>query len=188
VAGLIAVVAVPALLGVVGLWAVGVRNGLVRLRSLVQESWRQIDIELTRRHDLIPDLLDTARRYAGHERRALDAVAEARAAAMAPGAPVRLQAVAEGGLSAALGRLFAVAEGYPGLTADETFLALQAELTETEDRVAAGRRFYNANVREFNTRVDSLPSSVFARAFDLRRADYFEIADVAVRANGALGF
>src|SRR3954470_21354822 len=133
-AGLIALVVVLAVLVIVGLWAAGVYNGLIRLRNLVQESWRQIDVELTRRHDLIPNLVETVRAYAGHEQQVLQNVVQARAAAVAPGAPVPQQAVAEGGLSSALGRLFAVAEAYPALKADQNFLALQSELTDTEDR------------------------------------------------------
>lgn len=176
-AGLIVMIIVVALLVVLGLWAAGVYNGLVRLRNLVHEAWRHIDVELTRRQDLIPNLIETVARYAGSERDTLDAVVAARAAVIAPSPSVRQQAEAEGALSAALGRLFAVAEGYPNLKADQNFLSLQAELIDTEDRVAAGRRFYNANVRELNARVESFPSTLFAGIFHFRRADCFEIAD-----------
>jgi LemA protein len=188
VAGLIALVVVLAVLIIAGLWAAGVYNGLVRLRNLVQESWRQIDVELTRRHDLIPNLVETVRAYAGHEQQVLQNVVAARAAAVAPGTPVPEQAVAEGGLSSALGRLFAVAEAYPALKADQNFLALQSELTDTEDRVAAGRRFYNANVRELNTRVETFPSNLFAKLFNVRQAEYFEITDATVRQAPAVRF
>jgi LemA protein len=178
---LIVLVVVLAILVIVGLWVAGVFNGLVRLRNLVQEAWRQIDVELKRRHDLIPNLVETVRAYAAHERDVLDSVVAARAAASRPNESVQEAAVAEGALSSALGRLFAVAEAYPDLKANQNFLALQSELTETEDRVAAGRRFYNANVRELNTRVESFPSNVFARAFHFERADYFEVTDAAQR-------
>jgi LemA protein len=188
VAGLIVMIVVVAVLVILGLWAAGVYNGLVRLRNLVQEAWRQIDVELTRRHDLIPNLVETVKGYASHERDTLDAVVAARAAAVTPNATVQQQAMAEGTLSATLGRLFAVAEAYPNLKANQNFLALQTELTETEDRVAAGRRFYNANVRELNTRVESFPSNLFAGAFHFHRADYFEIADAAQRAAPQVGF
>jgi LemA protein len=179
--GLIVLIVVVALVVILGLWAAGVYNALVRLRNLVQEAWRQIDVELTRRHDLIPNLVETVRGYASHERAALDSVVAARAAAVAPSGNVQQQAVAEGELSSALSRLFAVAEAYPDLKANQNFLALQTELTETEDRVAAGRRFYNANVRELNTRVESFPANLFANAFHFTRADYFEVVDPAAR-------
>lgn len=174
---LIVLVVVLVLVVIGSLWAAGVYNGLVRLRNLVQEAWRQIDVELKRRHDLIPNLVETVRGYAGHERQTLDSVVEARSAALSGDGSVPRHAAAEGVLSAALGRLFAVAESYPDLEANHTFLALQSELTETEDRVAAGRRFYNASVRELNTRVESFPSNLFAAMFHVRRAEYFEITD-----------
>src|SRR4051794_36838937 len=126
-------------------------NRFVRQRNLVQESWRQIDVELNRRHDLIPNLVESVRGYAAHERGVFEAVTQARAAAAQaqanPALGPEAQARAEGVLGQALGRLFAVAEAYPQLRANEQFLALQQQLTETEDRIAAGRRFYNANVR-----------------------------------------
>jgi LemA protein len=178
---LIGLVVVLALVIILALWVAGVYNGLVRLRNLVQEAWRQIDVELKRRHDLIPNLVETVRGYAGHEGQVLDSVVQARAAALAGSASVPQQAATEGGLSAALGRLFAVAESYPDLKANQNFLALQAELTETEDRVAAGRRFYNANVRELNTRVESFPSNMFASVFHFERAEYFEVIDQGQR-------
>jgi LemA protein len=184
---LISMVVLPVFLAVVGVWVAGICNGVIRLSNLVQEAWRQIDVELKRRHDLIPNLVETVREYASHERQALDSVVAARAAALVGKACVSKRAAAEGVLSAALGRLFSVADGYPDLVANQDFLALQAELTETEDRVAAGRRFYNANVRELNTRVESFPLNVLASIFHFERAELFETADpgrrVAPRAN-----
>jgi LemA protein len=170
------VIAVIALLVVllVVLWAVFTYNGLVRLRNLVQEAWRQIDVELTRRHDLIPNLVETVKGYASHERETLDAVVRARAAAVAPGATVAQQAQQEGELSQALGRLLAISEAYPDLKANQNFLALQGELSSTEDRIASGRRFYNANVREFNTKIESVPSNIIAGVGNFKQADYFE--------------
>lgn len=187
-AGLIVMIVLVVLSVILGLWAAGVYNGLVRLRNLVQEAWRQIDVELKRRHDLIPNLVETVKGYASHERETLDALVAARAAAVTPNGGMQQQAEQEGALSAALGRLFAVAEAYPNLKADHNFLALATELTETEDRVAAGRRFYNANVRELNTRVESFPSNLFAGVFHFARADYFEIADAAQRAVPQVSF
>ncbi len=154
--------------------AVGIYNGLVTLRNRVQESWRQIDVELKRRHDLIGNLVETVKGYAAHERGTLEDVMKARSAAMAGGQGPAQQAQSEGALSAALGRLFAVAEAYPDLKANQNFLALQGELTSTEDRIASARRYYNANVRELNTRVETVPSNVVAGMFNIGRAEYFE--------------
>jgi LemA protein len=157
-------------------------NGLIRLRNVVQESWRQIDVELKRRHDLIPNLVETVKGYAAHERETLEAVVQARAAAVSPGAGPAQQAQQENVLTQALGRLFAVAEAYPNLKANENFLALQNELTGTEDRIAAGRRYYNANVRALNTKVESVPSNIVAGMFHITKAEYFEVEDQAERA------
>ncbi|MBK9477106.1 MAG: LemA family protein [Tetrasphaera sp.] len=158
----------------VGLWAVGVYNGLVKLRNLVQEAWRQIDVELTRRHDLIGNLVETVKGYAAHERGTLEDVIRARSAAMAPGQSPAQQAESENMLSQALGRLIAVAEAYPDLKANANFTALQQELTNTEDRIASARRYYNATVRDLNTKVETFPSTILAGMFTIGRAEYFE--------------
>ena len=157
-----------------GLWAVGVYNGLVKLRNLVQEAWRQIDVELTRRHDLIGNLVETVKGYAAHERGTLEDVIRARSAAMAPGQSPAQQAESENMLSQALGRLIAVAEAYPDLKANANFTALQQELTNTEDRIASARRYYNATVRDLNTKVETFPSTILAGMFTIGRAEYFE--------------
>jgi LemA protein len=157
--------------------AVALYNGLIKLRNLVQEAWRQIDVELKRRHDLIPNLLETVKGYAAHERGTLDGVTQARSAAMSTGQTPAAAARSEGMLSQALGRLFAVAEAYPDLKANASFLALQQELTSTEDRIAAGRRYYNANVRELNTKVETVPSNIVAGLAKIGRAEYFESDD-----------
>jgi len=169
-------------------WGVATYNGFVRLRNLVQEAWRQIDVELHRRHDLIPNLVEAVKGYAAHERAVFEEVTAARAAAAAPGSSPAEQAAQENQLTAALGRLFAVAEAYPQLRASENFMALQAELTNTEDRIAAGRRFYNANVRRLNTKVETFPPNVIARWFGFTRAEYFETEDPAVRAAPRVDF
>jgi len=153
----------------------GLYNGLVKLRNVVQESWAQIDVELKRRHDLIGNLVETVKGYAAHERGTLEDVMKARSVAMAGGQSPAQQAQSEGLLSAALGRLIAVAEAYPDLKANQNFLALQQELTATEDRIAASRRYYNANVRELNTRVETVPSNMVAGVFNIERAEYFEV-------------
>jgi LemA protein len=179
--GVIALIVVGALVLIVLLWGVAQYNGFVRLRNLVQEAWRQIDVELHRRHDLIPNLIETVKGYAAHERGVFEEVTQARAAAAAPGATPAQQAQQENALSQALGRLFAVAENYPVLRASENFQQLQAELTNTEDRIAAGRRFYNANVRQLNTKVETFPANVIAGMFHFERAEYFEVEDPQVR-------
>lgn len=172
---LVLVVAVP--LG----WGIATYNGFVRLRNLVQEAWRQIDVELQRRHDLIPNLVETVKGYAAHERAVFEEVTRARALASGPASGPAEQAAHENALTEAIGRLFAVAEAYPQLRASENFQQLQGELTNTEDRIAAGRRFYNANVRELNTKVETFPANLIANMFSFERAEYFEIEDRAVR-------
>jgi LemA protein len=155
--------------------AVVMYNGLIKLRNLVQEAWRQVDVELKRRHDLIPNLVETVKGYAAHERGTLEGVMQARSAAMSGGQSPAAAAQSEGMLSQALGRLFAVAEAYPDLKANVNFLALQQELTSTENRIASGRRYYNANVRELNTRVETVPSNIVAGMFKIEREEYFEV-------------
>jgi LemA protein len=167
-------------------------NRFVRQRNLVQESWRQIDVELKRRHDLIPNLVETVRGYATQERTVLQAVTEARTSAVqtmqASSSGVAAQAQVETQLGRALGNLFAVAENYPDLKSSQNFLALQQQLAETEDRIAAGRRFYNNNVRALNTRVEAFPSSIIASTFGFTKADYFEVDDPAERAPATVDF
>jgi LemA protein len=163
-------------------------NRFVSQRNLVAESWRQIDVELHRRHDLIPNLVETVKGYASHERGVFEAVTQARAAAASPGSTPAAQAQQEGVLGQALGRLFAVAEAYPDLKASTNFLELQRQLTETEDRIAAGRRFYNANVRALNTRVESFPSNIVASTFNFKQAEYFEVEDAAIRSAPTVDF
>jgi LemA protein len=158
----------------VALWGVTGYNRLITLRNLVQEAWRQVDVELTRRHDLIPNLVETVKGYAAHERGTLEDVMTARSAAMSGGQTPAGLAQNENVLTQALGRLFAVAEAYPDLKANQNFLALQQELASTEDRIAAGRRYYNATVRELNTKVESVPSNLLAGLAHIGREEYFE--------------
>jgi len=181
-------IVVLAIIVIAGLWAIAMYNGFVRLRNLVQEAWRQIDVELHRRHDLIPNLVETVKGYAAHERGVFEEVTAARAAAVSGGASPAVQAQQENVLTQALGRLFAVAENYPVLRASENFQQLQAELTNTEDRIAAGRRFYNANVRTLNTKVETFPANIIASMFGFTRAEYFETEDPAVRAVPGVSF
>jgi LemA protein len=159
-------------------------NHFVRQKQLIANSWSNVDTELRRRYDLIPNLVETVRGYAAHERETLEAVVRARTAAVASTGGPEAQGRDENILVDALRHLFAVAEAYPDLRASEHFLALQDELVNTEDRIQAARRFYNANVRDYNRRVESLPSMVVALLFGFRRADYFEV-EAALRAAGA---
>ncbi|GIG54006.1 LemA family protein [Demequina activiva] len=174
-------VALAIIIVIVILWAIAQYNRLITLRNLVQEAWRQIDVELQRRHDLIPNLVETVKGYAKHERETLEAVIQARSVAVEPGSSHAQQAKQENVLSQALGRLFALAENYPDLKANQNFLELQRELADTEDRLAASRRIYNANVRSMNTKVETFPTSVVAGMFSITREDYFEVQDAAVR-------
>jgi len=152
-------------------------NRFVSQRQLVRNSWANIDTELRRRYDLIPNLVETVKGYAAHEREVFEEVARTRsAAAAATGSPAQ-QAAAEGPFVAALRQLFAVAENYPDLKANQNFLALQAELSNTEDRIQASRRFYNANVQDYNRRVQSFPSRVIAGMFGFKEEEFFEIPD-----------
>lgn len=162
------------------IWIVGTFNGLVRLRLHVREAWAGIDTELKRRYDLIPNLVETVKGYAAHERQTLEQVVAARQRALASEGSPASQAADENHLVHSLRQLFAVSERYPDLRASGNFLHLQEELVNTEDRIQAARRFYNANVRDLNSRVETVPSNLIARAFGFTRADFFEVEE-AVR-------
>jgi LemA protein len=171
-------IVVLAVLAVVVLTAILLYNRLVRLRNEAETGWANIDVQLKRRADLIPNLVEAVKGYAAHERGVFDEVTRARAAvqgASTPGAA----AAADGLLGAALGRLFAVAEAYPELRASENFSQLQAELTDTEDKIAAARRYYNATVLAFNTQIQTLPSVLVSRPFGFRERELFEVASEA---------
>ncbi|HPF70063.1 MAG TPA: LemA family protein [Candidatus Krumholzibacteria bacterium] len=172
---------IPITVGVVLLWMALIYNGLVRIRQQVRESWSGIDTELKRRYDLIPNLVETVRGYASHERETLDAVTTARARAAASQGTPAAQAADEKPLVDELRRLFAVSERYPELKASSHFLDLQKELANTEDRIQAARRFYNANVRDLNTRIEVFPSNLVAGLFSFRRAEFFEVETGSVR-------
>jgi len=163
------------------IWFVATYNGLVRLRQHCRESWSGIDTELKRRYDLIPNLVETVKGYAAHERETLAAVIEARNRAVASTGSPASQAKDENLLIGALRNLFVLSENYPQLRASENFLKLQEELADTEDRIQAARRFYNANVRDLNTRIEVFPSSLVAGMFGFRGEEFFEIEDAGVR-------
>ena len=163
---------------VVGLALVVSYNRFVNQRQLIRNAFANIDTELRRRYDLIPNLVETVKGYAAHEREVFEEVARTRsAAAGTTGQSPAAQAAAEGPFVAALGRLFAVAENYPELKANQNFLALQSELSNTEDRIQASRRFYNANVQDYNRRVNSFPSAFIAQMFNFKEEEFFEIPE-----------
>ena len=172
--------ALIAVLVVLVLVVVVAYNGLVRRRNQVDNAWSQIDVQLKRRIDLIPNLVETVKGYAAHERETLEAVIRARNAALeAPDTP-KAQAEADGLLSGALRQVFALGEAYPELKANQNFLALQEELTATEGRVAYARQFYNDSVLEYDNKLEQFPTVVIAKAFGFESRDYFE-ADGAAR-------
>jgi len=158
------------------LWGVVAYNRFVSQRQGIRDAYANIDTELRRRYDLIPNLVESVKGYASHERATFENVTAARTAAMQAQGPEQ-QAQAENMLTDALRRLFAVAEAYPELRASENFQALQAELANTEDRIQVSRRFYNANVREYNERVQSVPSNVIASMFGFPAEPFFEIEE-----------
>ena len=163
------------------IWAIANYNVLVRLRQHCRESWADIDTELKRRYDLIPNLVETVKGYAAHEGEVLAAVTEARTRAVASTGSPGSQAGDENLLVAALLRMLVVAEDYPDLKASDNFLELQKELARTEDRIQAARRFYNGNVRQMNTRVEVFPSNLIASACGFRQEEFFEVESTAVR-------
>jgi LemA protein len=174
--GVVAVLAGLVLIVVLaGGWALATYNRLVRQRTQVQASWAQIDVQLKRRYDLIPNLVETVKGYAAHERSTLEAVTAARTAAVdAAGAGTPERAAAENILTQALGRLFALAEAYPDLKANQNFIALQNELSQTEDKIAYARQFFNSAVQTLNTTVQSVPSRLIAGIGGFRPAQFFE--------------
>lgn len=177
-------------LGIVALlavWLVAAYNGLITLKNRTDEAWSDIDVQLKRRHDLIPNLIETVKGYAKHEKVVFTDVTKARTEAMkVSGDPAKL-AAAENLLTSALKSVFAVAESYPELKASANFLHLQEELTDTEDKLEAARRFYNGNVRDFNTRQEVFPTSIFARQLGFAQREFFEAAD-GERENVAVSF
>jgi LemA protein len=161
-------------------WIVGMYNGLVRLRNQVKNAWSQIDVQLKRRHDLIPNLVETAKGYMKHERDTLEAITNARSQAVqAQG--VANQAKAEGELNNAISRFMLVVENYPDLKASQNFLSLQEELASTENKVSFSRQFYNDQVLGFNTKIESVPTNIIAGMFNFKQAEFFEIETPAER-------
>ncbi len=156
------------------LWAVVSYNRLVTMINRAKEAWADIDVQLKRRYDLIPNLVNTVKGYATHETEAFENVTKARSAAMGAGSLAE-KGQAEAGLAASLKSVFAIAEAYPDLKANQNFLALQTELTDTEDKIQAARRFYNGNVRDLNTSIQVFPGNMIAKAFNFSTMEFFQL-------------
>ncbi len=162
--------------GVLAIWAVMTYNGLITLKNRTDEAWSDIDVQLKRRYDLIPNLVETVKGYASHESGTFEKVTQARTAAMsAQGAHDK--AVAENQLSQTLKSIFALSEAYPELKANQNFLQLQQDLTDTEDKIQAARRFYNGNVRDFNTKLQVFPTNMVGNMLGFKSREFFEIAE-----------
>ncbi|MGB9743291.1 MAG: LemA family protein [Minisyncoccales bacterium] len=158
------------------LWVIFIYNQFVRLRNRTREAWADIEVQLKRRYDLVPNLVETVKGYAAHEKELFEKVTEARTRAMGA-QTMKEHSEAENVLSQALKTLFAVAENYPQLRASENFLELQKEITDTEDKIQAARRFYNGNVRDLNIKIESFPANIVAAIFGFKKMDFFEITE-----------
>lgn len=180
---------VLAIVIIVALWAIAIYNRFIRLRTRAEEAWADIDVQLKRRYDLIPNLVETVKGYASHEKETFQRVTEARNMAMqAQSGDIKGQAAAENMLSGALKSLFAVSENYPDLKANQNFLELQRELSDTENKIQAARRFYNTNVRDLNIGIESFPQSIVANMFKFGKKEFFEIEEAAQRENVKVDF
>lgn len=178
-------------IALLGIAAVVIYNGLVTLKNRAQEAWSDIDVQLKRRYDLIPNLVETVKGYATHERETLEKVINARNSAMSAhnaNASLEEQAKNENMLSSTLKSIFALSENYPDLKANENFAKLQDELSDTENKIQASRRFYNANVRDLNTKIESFPSNLIASMFNFTKREFFEVAEAAERENVKVTF
>jgi LemA protein len=172
----IAVIIIVVVLVLLALYVIVAFNGLVSLRNRIENAWAQIDVQLTRRYDLIPNLVETVKGYAAHERETLDAVIQARNAGMSAQGP-HDQAEAENQITGALKSLFALSEAYPDLKANQNFAQLQEELTGTEGRIAYARQFYNDTVYRYNTKIQSFPANILASMFRFGEREYFQADD-----------
>jgi LemA protein len=183
----VVLIIVLVLLALAVIYAIATYNGLIRLRNRADEGFSDIDVQLKRRHDLIPNLVETVKGYASHERQVLENVTAARSTAVAASGPEQ-RGQAENALTGALRQLFAVAENYPDLKASRNFLELQNELTDTEDKIQAARRFYNMTVRDLNIKIQSFPSSVIANMRGIGERDFFELEEPADREVPSVSF
>jgi len=165
------------IVGVVVLWVIYAFNSFVGLVNRTKEAWADIEVQLKRRYDLIPNLVNTVKGYATHESSAFENVTKARSMAMGATGPTGEHAEAENMLTGALKSIFAIAEAYPDLKANQNFLALQAELSDTENKIQSARRFYNANVRDLNIKVESFPGNIIAKMFRFSKMEFFDLGD-----------
>jgi LemA protein len=179
--GLIGFIIFIVLIAIVGFFLVGMYNTLVRARNEVKNAWSQIDVQLNRRHDLIPNLVETVKGYMTHERETLEAVTAARQQAVNITGDVEAKARAENQLSQTLRSLFAVSEAYPDLKANQNFLALQEELASTENKIAFSRQYYNDSVLNLNNRIEMFPTNIFANMFNFVKEKFFEVETVEAR-------
>src|ERR1700751_4936695 len=184
---MVVVIVIVALVLLVGLFYVFFRNGIIRLRNQCDEAWSGIDVQLKRRHDLVPNLVESVKGYATHEKETFEKVTQARAAAMQASGPAEA-GKAETQLTQALGGLLVVAEQYPELRATENFQQLQRQLSELEDEIQASRRIYNSNVQQYNTRIQQFPGSIIANQGNFTARQYFEIEDKSDREPVAVSF
>lgn len=175
---------------VVALLVISMYNGLIRLKNRVDEAWSDIDVQLKRRYDLIPNLIETVKGYAAHEQATFEKVVNARNAAMSAqaGSDAEARGQAENALSSTLKSIFALAENYPDLKANQNFLELQRELSDTENKIQASRRFYNGNVRDFNTKIQVFPNKIIAGWLKFTNRKFFEIENEAERENVQVKF
>ena len=186
---MMALIVVLVILAVLAMMVVGMYNGLVRARNEVGNAWSQIDVQLNRRHDLIPNLVETVKGYMTHERETLEAVVKARQQAVQiTGGSIEDKARVENQLSQTLKSLFAVSENYPQLKANENFLALQEELASTENKISFARQFYNDSALNLNNKVEMFPTNIFAGMFNFRKAQFFEVESADIRKPVAVKF
>jgi LemA protein len=180
-------IVILAIIAVAAIYVVMMYNGLVRFRNQVKNAWSQIDVQLKRRHDLLPNLVETAKGYMKHERETLEAITNARAAAMGA-RDVGEASKTEGALQGALSKFYLVVENYPDLKANQNFLSLQEELTSTENKVGFARQFYNDEVMKYNTKVETFPTNIVANMFNFAKESFFELESPAERAVPKVSF
>jgi len=183
-------IVVLVVIGALAIIVIGMYNSLIRLKNRVDEAWSDIDVQLKRRYDLIPNLIETVKGYASHEKETFEKVTKARTNAMAAqkSGDAKAQAQAENMLSSTLKSIFALSENYPDLKANTNFLELQRELSDTENKIQASRRFYNGNVRDFNIKLEIFPTNVIGNMLGFKSRDYFEISDEKERENVKVKF
>jgi len=186
----VTLIIVLVVIGALAVIVIGMYNSLIRLKNRVDEAWSDIDVQLKRRYDLIPNLVETVKGYASHEKETFEKVVEARSKAMQAqeSGDAKAQAGAENMLSETLKSIFALSENYPDLKANTNFLELQRELRDTEDKIQASRRFYNGNVRDFNTKLEIFPTNMIGNMLGFKSRDYFEIEDKEQRENVKVEF